>query len=294
MDGRHKVGYCGQQGLPEQGVSALLTANLSKCFGEYCRCENMDTTIEDRTSILHQSCLTSASAGGASADIALYFRFVQAEADAVFAGLGALIPVAFITFMFPGTIFTGASVDDAFVRASVTANHLLRCTRFDEFPAWVPLLGVVMSTEAIILRLYSLSIVDKSWRIAEIDVVQWSIYSAEDFSKRFRQLLHVLTGWTKHCADFLCSPFAAVTAPAVISDQLVLHKDSDIIVVGEKVFKCFDYRDISDRSHVGDVYRRGPSVFWMSDLDVELVVDWRSEFYPQRDNLQIVRYSFVP
>jgi len=54
ISGKEPNGYCSQNNLKEGGVTALLTANISKCFLEFCRYHHRDK-IEERVSIMHQS-----------------------------------------------------------------------------------------------------------------------------------------------------------------------------------------------------------------------------------------------
>lgn len=78
MLGSEPYGYCSQERLFEEGVSALLTANISKCFSEYCHYLQLQNTFADRVSIMHQSGLKSASRK-AEVDISLYYRFLPSD-----------------------------------------------------------------------------------------------------------------------------------------------------------------------------------------------------------------------
>ena len=55
MTGSEPLGYCSQKHLKEEGITSLLTSNVSKCFLEYCRCLKLGDEIEDRVSIMHKS-----------------------------------------------------------------------------------------------------------------------------------------------------------------------------------------------------------------------------------------------
>ena len=86
-----------------------------------------------------------------------------------------------------------------------------------------------------LFRLYSLSIVEDAWKIAEVDVMRCAV-SAESFQR----LLHIMVGWTEHSTRFLLSPSAAPTPQLSPSIHLLPRKGSNVVVLGEKIFKSFD------------------------------------------------------
>jgi hypothetical protein len=62
-------------------------------------------------------------------------------------------------------------------------------------------------------------------------------------------------------------------------------------MIGNKMFKSFDYRDISRRSYVDPSHRRDPAEYRTSDLaGVELIVNWTNSSDPY-DRLQILSYD---
>lgn len=153
---------------------------------------------------------------------------------------------------------------------------------------WVPLLGVVMSENEMLFRLYSPSVVDSQWKIAEVDVLRCPI-SHENMLR----LLHIMVGWTTKCVQFLCSP-AAMPRPPSLNTAVVLHKHCNVVALDNKIFKSYDYRRISGRSYVDPTHRRCPDQYFNNGLaGVMRVVHWISPSNPN-DNLQIIAYDRVP
>jgi serine/threonine protein kinase len=63
-------------------------------------------------------------------------------------------------------------------------------------------------------------------------------------------------------------------------------------MIGQDVFKCYDYRIISDRYRAGEVCRN-PQWYQLSDLNVKYVVDWSDTSNNSSDYLKIIKYPFV-
>lgn len=113
--------------------------------------------------------------------------------------------------------------------------------------------------------------------------------SAENIAR----LLHIMVGWTVQCQRFLCSP-TVVSPPRSINGHLVLRKHCNVVMLDNKIFKSFDYREISGRSYVLPAFRRDPLHYDKSDLaGMNLVVEWASDSNPH-DRLQILTYDMVP
>jgi hypothetical protein len=283
MSGSDPLGYCHQKHLKEEGITSLLTANISRCFSEYCRCMKLGNEIEDRVSIMHQSIL-STKAGKGDMDISLFYRFLQTDKNFVHRGCTALFPLLFIEFTKTAT----KSVDKKLPQAALYANYLFRLMHFDKLRTWVPLLGIVMSENEMLFRLYSPSVVNNKWKIAEVDVMRCAVST-----KNIERLLHIMVGWTDKCTKFLCSPTAEPT-PLSMNGHLLLRKHCNVVVLGDKIFKSFDYREISERSYVDATHRRDPVHYRKSDLaGMKLVVDWTSDSNPH-DSLQIITYDVMP
>lgn len=261
----------------------MLTANISRCFSEYCRCLSLGNEMEDRVSIMHQSYLRVKGCQG-NLDISLFYRFLPDDDNFVH-NCTVLFPLLFIEFTKTAT----KTVDKKLPQAAAYANLLFRLMKFDEFLTWVPLLGIVMSESEMLFRLYSPTLVENEWKIAEVDVLR-SAVSTENIER----LLHIMAGWTVYCKQFLCSSFAASPSPS-INGHLLLHRHRNVVMLGNKVFKSFDYRTISNRSCVHAIDRRDPMHYLsQNDLtDIELVVSWTSQRNPQ-DSLQIIAYNKVP
>lgn len=283
MSGSEPLGYCSQQRLFEEGVSALLTDNISKCFSEYCRCMQLQNTFADRVSIMHQSGLKSTSRK-AEVDISLFYRFLPSDPFMNREGYRTLFPLLFMEF----TKTASKSIDQKLPQAATYANFLFRLMDIYNLRTWVPLLGVVMSENEMLFRLYAPSVVDSKWKIAEFDVLRCPI-SHENMLR----LLHIMVGWTKKCVEFLCSP-AATPHPPSLNTAVVLHEHCNVVALDNKIYKSYDYRRISGRSYVDPTHRRCPDQYFDNGLaGVMRVVHWISPSNPH-DNLQIIAYDLVP
>lgn len=282
MNGSDPLGYCSQKHLKEEGITALLTANMYKCFMAYCQCHDLSADFADRVSIMHQSILAT-KAGKGDMDIALFYRFWNTDHGFIHQGFKVLYPLLFIEFTKTST----KSVDKKLPQAALYANHLFRLMHFDKERSWVPLLGIVMSEHELLLRLYSPSIVNNHWKVAEIDVWRDAVTP-----ESLHRLVHVMAGWATHCTGFLCSPSAS-TAVGSLNAHLMLRKHSNVVKLGNKIFKCYDYRELSERAHVHLAHRRAPDLYFTSGITgIERVVDWSSYNNPA-DRLQIISYNLV-
>jgi len=275
ISGKEPNGYCSQNNLKEGGVTALLTANISKCFLEFCRYHHRDK-IEERVSIMHQS-----TVGNGDMDIGLFYRFFPKDENVNFK---SLFPFVFIEFMKT----SNKGIESKYPQAALYANNLFHLMKYDKFRTSVPLLGIVMSDVEMLYRVYSLTVVDNQWRVAEVDVMRCAI-SAQSFER----LLHIMLGWTQYCSEFLCSPLV-VSSRTPLDDRVLLHKHGNIVLLDKKMYKCFDYRQLSAKSYVDPTQRRKPEMYFRSDLTgVKLVVDWNSEDN-LLDSLKIISYDLVP
>jgi hypothetical protein len=291
MNGSDPFGYCSQPSLKEEGVTALLVSNISKCFAEYCHCLQIEEDVVDRVSIMHQGVVvTSLDERGkrrtADIDISMFYRFLHTDKNSIRSCFEMLFPLCFVEFTKEST----KSVNGKFPQASTYANHLI--TMMDlKRPGWVPLLGIIMSEKEMFLKLYSPSLkpISRSkqkWHVAEVDVLRCGMGTA-----CIKRLLHVMSGWMRFCANFLCPKDAHVEQPS-IENQVLLVK-SNILVLREKVFKSFDYRVISGKSDTLPQHRRDPGLFFDSRLrGVEFFVDWKGN--SPEDTLQIISYDIVP
>ena len=111
------------------------------------------------------------------------------------------------------------------------------------------------------------------------------------------RLVQIMVGWTVHCTGFLFSEAAAAPPPSTglwcCSGDLLFRKHCNVVMLGKKVFKSYDYRRTSKRLFVQSTHRRDPEHYWNSDLAGLEVVDWTSDRDPE-DRLQIISYDQVP
>ena len=285
--GYESLGYLRQVSFREEGVTALLTANISKCFDEYCRLKGLSQDFIDRAVIMHQSTVTTSSRKrccGGIIDIALFLRSYQSDTDFAYSPSKTLFPLLFIEFTKTST----KTVEEKFPQASTYANHLFLLMEADERNFWMPLLGIIMSETEMRFRVYSPSLVSNKWKIAEVDIMACSMPT-----ENLQRLMHVMVGWTEYCFKLL---FAKEGRQHVSNKYLALRKHSNTAIDKEvgKVYKCFDYRIISQRLHVTPSDRRDPVQYFNSDLrNVTMEVDWTSSVNSE-DSLQIISYDLVP
>lgn len=207
---KHQAGYFSQPTMVEAGITALLTYNLSKCFDAYCKIKN-DNYIMSKLSILHQSVINEKC----FKDIAVYHRIETSKDD--------LIPMMFVEF-------TKHDIQLKEIQASVYANHLMQLTK--DAQRRVPLLGVIMNYYQIDLKVYAMTVVDNEYKIGEINIGSFSFTQIKDCYR----LLHIMYGWITECTKLLME-----------SEQLLIfRKNCNVLILNEKVYKCYDYRSISN------------------------------------------------
>ena len=231
------LGYCSQH-LNEEGVTALLTANISKCFFEYCRCRNVEDRMYEHVSIMHQSVLNTA-AGRGELDMSLFYRFDETDEGFVHNRYKVLFPLLFMEF----TKTSYKSIPNKLPQASIYANFMFRLMKYEQYLTWVPLLGIVMTENEMLFRIYSPSVVNSQWLIVKTDVMKCPVSS-----DGFLRLVHIMFGWTEYCTSFLCS--SAAKRPRQLYQHSLWPSRKTIIALDNKMFKCFDYRELSARSEV--------------------------------------------
>jgi hypothetical protein len=290
LSGSEPLGYCSHERRKrrwkgEGGITALFTANITKCFTEYCCCKGLNSKIADRVSIIHRGYLSPDSGRGGDVDIAMFYRFLEADEGFVHNGLKILFPLLFIEFAEAAT----TTIEDKLTQAALVANHLFRLMDFELSRTWVPLFGVIMTEKEILFRVYSLTVVENKWRIAELDIMRCPVSTVS-----LERLVHIMVEWPIHCTEFVCSPCVVTAYDVHVNELLYLHKHRNHVVLGTKVFKCFDYRSLCHRSNDRCSSSRDPGMYCASDLkDIEFVVDWKSDDNP-KDKLQIISYALVP
>lgn len=285
FDPSHSMGYCSQRRMKEEGITALLTANLEKCYSQYCsQQESSSLPLQsERTYFMHQ-CTTTEGIKG-NIDIGLFYRFEETDTSFFQKGSRVLYPMGFIEFTKTST----KQISEKLPQASVYANALFRMMHFQSMKTWVPLLGVVMSESDFIVKLYSLTIVDRQWKIAETDIQKSNLNSASAI-----QLVHMMAGWVRYCASFLCSERAKAVPPKeVLFNEELRLRHTNVTIIGNDVFKCYDYRSLSDRCGIAVENRRDPKWYQqLGDLNVRCVVDWSNPIN-SLDYLKIIKYPFV-
>jgi len=206
------TGYFSQRNVIEDGITSLLTSNLRECFDAYCKMKNADVIIMSKLSILHQSVVNS----NCRVDIAVYHRIEASPQD-------DLIPLMFVEF----TKNEIKGKNNQASSCSVYANHLMQLTKDPH--RRVPLLGVIMNYTHINLIVYAMTVVGDEYKIAESNALSFSFTEI----KHCYRLLHIMYEWITECTKFL-----TMESQQQQQQLLTFRKNSNVLIVDEKVYKC--------------------------------------------------------
>jgi len=165
----------------EEGISALLTANISSCFNRFCTITNNNELL-NRSIIMHQCEVKGPTKKKGKLDIGIFYRFLSTD-EFVFK-CNCISAFVFIEF----TKLSTKSVEEMLPQASLYSNYLFRMMDYVH-KGQVPLLGVIMSEKEMHLKIYSLTIIDNQYRIAETDLIMLNVSI-----KGFEKLFHIIVG----------------------------------------------------------------------------------------------------
>ena len=257
----HPTGYYSQVTMVESGITALLTDNLRECFDAYCKFKTNNVDIMSKLSILHQSVVNEKCL----VDIAVYHRIVDSQDD--------LIPLMFVEF-------TKKEIKLKKNQASVYANHLMQLTKDPQ--RRVPLLGVTMNFNQIDLKVYAMTVVCDEYRIGETNIRSFSFANIEDCYR----LLHIMYGWLTECSKFLM-----MESKQKQKELLTFRKNSNVFILDDKVYKCYDYRSSSkNMSSTSTEERRCSDCYHYGKITMTEVIGWVDPL-DTKSQLQIFVYD---
>jgi hypothetical protein len=260
----HKKGYAAQP-MKEGGVTSLLQSKLKSCFELYLSQFTMASPTID---IMHQS--AAHFQGGdpmneAEVDISVYLNVHAQDSEDVY-----LLPVAIAEYT---KGIQEADIINKKTQTSLYAHSMFDQHNYFESGVWVPILAVIISEESMLLLVYSLTLEDGKYLIAETPVGSIP-FTAEGFAR----LVAVLANWSILCLNFLSlkpqdgAPFLKMPV-------------SNTIIVDNKVYKSFDYREMSGKHENFKYNIRDPKQFskYMRSLTYEV----------KESHLQIISYDFI-
>ena len=240
--GNSASGYFSQHDLVESGITAWLAYNLRECFDAYCKYKN-DSNLMDNLSIVHQSPVNS----NCPVDIAVFHRIELSPTD-------DLIPMMFIEF-------TKNDTESKVNQTSVYANHLMQLTKVEH--RRVPLLGLIMNDNKIDIKVYAITEVDRAYRIAEINIISFRFDHIN-----FYRLLHMMYGWATECTKLLLEPQLQQ------KNLFKLRRNSNVLMLDDKVYKCYDYRSCSkNKSGTLVEERRCPEFYKYGEINMMEVIN---------------------
>ncbi len=220
----------------------MFAANFSECMRQLSVKKNRKTTD---MIYCHQPQLI-ASRG--FADITCFARFDNDECEAL-DGSRCLYPLSVIEFTKNATRPICQQINS---QASLSANGNFSLMKYEEHNYWVPLLGMIMSEDIIQFRMYHLTIVNHTWKIAEIVLIEFpfnlrnmitsicAIHYYNDFGRSF----------LKQQPRHLRVPKSLFPSP---------QQNVYIDTIDKIVYKAYDYRSISDKANIRLAERRSPS-----------------------------------
>lgn len=277
-------GYACQKAMKEQGITALLTANISNCIMSYLSDNGGDfPSIEaEKLYLMHQSCSQVRAQGDCAVALSWYYRFMDEELERFPQKNSVLFPMAFLEF---GKACK-YSLHEKYPQASAYANNMVQLMALNGISQpWIPLLGVIMTEKEFVVQLHLPSIVDGGFKLARVDVMQCGLCRVS-----LAQLVHVIVGWTDFCVAYLRSS----SSDGMCNTIALPVRATNICFWGNKVYKSYDYRAISGKHIVAPDDRRDCMHYLTSGFvnGVEIVAD-----FVNRDNnldtLKIICYDKV-
>ena len=135
---KHGVGYLGQKGLHEEGITALLTSNLHTCFMNYSIHRGKSSMVKE-VCIMHQSSIRDENNNQHAIDIMLCYRRETQQ----------LLPLMFFEFTKTRT----KTIEGKEAQAAIYANHLMRVLWASSYTHALPQMGIIMSEKEMLLKL---------------------------------------------------------------------------------------------------------------------------------------------
>jgi hypothetical protein len=280
----HGVGYLGQKGLHDEGITALLTSNLHTCFMNYSI--HRGNSMVKKVCIMHQSSIRDENNLNYYIGIMLCYRQENTH----------LLPLIFFEFTKTST----KTIDGKESQAAIYANHLMRVlwgkyqhsplalssststsSSTSSYTHALPQMGIIMSEKEMLLKLYTKTTINKGSnsedRIAEKNILRCELNAAN-----LERLLYIMYGWVNYCIE-------QMTSSKDITLKLRSKKESNVIDLGEVIVKSYDYRSISGRKRK---IERSPQFYTGRFQNFRYLVKWQDAVEPL-DSLIIVQYDKV-
>jgi serine/threonine protein kinase len=277
---------------PEQNLTSILCPNLTQCLHEYYSSQNR--SFPSGLLITHQSVSSFAKPSSQSQDnkrnstvsskcednqinshnepsstkesshrlTRFYICFCRAFEANELSQTEIVFPYGFMEYVKEGEL------KDKFSEASISANILLQSMKSSELDLSIPVLGIIMSKNQILYRLYHPSIVNCQKQIAEVDI----LWTTEVNSSGISRMIHMIANWSDYCTKFLKEK----NGFPVNADP----KTNVLITDDGWVYKIFDYRSNPWRpTSVPAEHQRSPEYYLDSsiacDMGLECIESWR-------------------
>jgi hypothetical protein len=279
----HGVGYLGQKGLHEEGITALLTSNLQMCFMNYSI--HRGNSMVKQVCIMHQSSIRDENNTNHAIDIMLCYRQDT-----------HLLPLMFFEFTKTST----KTIDGKEPQAAIYANHLMRVLwgKYQHSPLALssstssssstfsythalPQMGIIMSENEMLLKLYTKTTINKG-SDSEDKIAEKNILRCELNAANLERLLYIMYGWVNYCIE-------QMNSSKDITLKLRSKKESNVIDLGEVIVKSYDYRSISGRK---TKIERSPQFYDGRFQNFRYLARWHDAVEPS-DSLVIVQYDKV-
>lgn len=269
-------GYFSSKNLTEPGVTSIFTSNLNCLLIRYQ--ELLERERDDRITVMHQSYATNERYKSGEIDTTIHFQFSSKD-EYLFQGSRCLYPMAFLEC----TKSKAKSVEKKLPQSSLEANYLFRQMNYKIIDKTTPLLGITFSENDYVIKLYHLTLVGTETRIAEV-VLEHGYVNGMDFLHLFVSLIF----------RFVESTYSMLTSQELKSPRfsLVPRRRTNTLKVGNYMYKCYDYRSVSNKSHILSEQRRSPTGYKHSKLGFEMVIDYHHEDH-HLNSLQVIRYLYI-
>jgi hypothetical protein len=271
------LGYLSQDGLIDDGISAILEADISECFRQLAANNNHGMLY------CHQAQLLDVRG---FMDISCFARIMENESE-VLSNQKCLYPLSFIEITKNNT----KTIHGKIPEASVYANGNFRLMKYDEYGFWIPLMGMIMSEVALQLRVYFLTQDDKlCWKIAEIPLIEFS-FSFSNMLEPLVTSLHTIHKWNTKMKSIL-EMKSQDRDELLISLQPIPNENVYIDRKERKVYKAYDYRSLVGKSKILLKNRRSPNYYYSkttTSMDVVKFINPRAK----NDTLTLIAYDYI-
>jgi hypothetical protein len=280
FDCPNSLGYLSQDGLIEDGISAILEADISECFRQLAADNKHDMLYCHHAQLLDVRGFM---------DISCFARIMENESE-VLSNQKCLYPLSFIEI----TKNNNKTIHGKIAQASVYANGNFRLMKYDECEFWIPLMGMIMSEVALQLRVYFLTQDDKHcWRIAEIPLIEFS-FSFSNMLEPLVASLHAIHQWNIKMKSIL--KMKGQDRGELLNTLLPIPNENVYIDKKErKVYKAYDYRSLVGKRKILTKNRRSPKYYYTNSLMQSTIIDIIDFINPKakNDTFKLIAYDYI-